>query len=332
MQNSRNITTKLFIIVAIFGVTGLGATAPAEAVIASSCGQNSARQTTADDVSALTECPEGAVVIADGHGAGRIALPAPGMAVEFSAVTVVGTPEVPNFAGYRSVSGEVATLSEANGIETVNGNPSIIEEFDSLTTQVFVTLATNPKCDSYAYSTAGQRWLTSVQWYYKTPSFGGVSRVFDAMSAMSNGLGGCGANLSNSAAHSYQGTTTISANMSGGACLSSDYINVVDSANVLASASTLAQTCVYKTTSEIVHADMRINGSYTWYTSDSVTGCTGSKYDLEGVMTHEAGHLFGLGHVSTSTLQAMKPSSSTCETSQRNLGNGDLAGMKFLYP
>lgn len=49
-------------------------------------------------------------------------------------------------------------------------------------------------------------------------------------------------------------------------------------------------------------------------------------------MTHEGGHLFGLGHVAQATLQVMVPSSWECQTAQPYLGNGDLAGMKYLYP
>ncbi len=294
------------------------------------CGPSSVGQVKAAEASKLTNCLEGSVVISDTEGAGSVALPAPGFAVEFSAVTTAGSAEVPDFTVYRSATGEVATRSESSHSEVVHGSPAVIEEFDAPVE--LGALATNPKCDSYACSTTGQRWVAPVSWYYKTPAFGGTASVWNGMTAMANGYGGCGANLSNSAAHSYLGTTTTSANMSGGTCLAGDYKNVVDSASVLASANTLAQACVYKTASEIVHADMRINTSFTWYLGSSTTGCSGNVYDLQGVMTHESGHLFGLGHVGMETVQVMKPASYTCETGQRLLGNGDLAGMKYLYP
>lgn len=49
-------------------------------------------------------------------------------------------------------------------------------------------------------------------------------------------------------------------------------------------------------------------------------------------MTHEAGHFFGLNHVAQATYQVMAPATDSCLTSQRRLGNGDLAGMKARYP
>lgn len=259
-----------------------------------------------------------------------MSLPEPGYAVTFSATTQPGVPEIPEFTVYRSASGEVASRSLTTQGEVTHGAAGVISEF-APAESVVSPLATNPKCDSYSYSTGSERWLAAVGWYYKTPSCGGQARIAAAFTGMADGLGACGPNLSNAAAHSYKGTTTTSANMSGGICLPSDEKAVVDSGAV-ASSTTLAQACMYRTTGQIIGGDIRISSVKTWYTSLSVTGCSGTKYDLQGVITHEVGHLFGLNHVALATRQVMKPSSTTCETSQRTLGNGDLAGMKNLYP
>ena len=64
---------------------------------------------------------------------------------------------------------------------------------------------------------------------------------------------------------------------------------------------------------------------YSWCTGTSVTGCSGSEYDAQGVMTHEAGHIFGLGHVANSTHQVMKTNSGHWGVSQRKLRSG-IAG------
>jgi hypothetical protein len=282
------------------------------------------------DVGFLTDCATAAVIIADPNGPARIALPAPGTSVTFSATTERGAPEISQFTVYRSATGEVAARSQSSVSSVVFGKTSIVTEFTAAES-VVASLATSPKCDSYSYSVNGERWLATVGWYYKTPSFGGQTRVAAAFTAMADGIGACGATKPNGAAHSYKGTTTTSSNMSGGTCLSSDLTNVVDSGAV-ASSTTLAQACTWRTTGQIISADIRISTAKTWYTSSSVTGCSGSKYDLQGVVTHEVGHLYGLNHVALATQQVMKPSSSTCETSQRTLGNGDLAGMKYLYP
>ena len=294
------------------------------------CRGNPVSAVKAADIAGLTDCAADSVIIADENGPGSVSLPEPGYAVTFSATTEPGAPEIPEFTVYRSASGEVASRSLTPQGEVAHGAASVINEF-AAAESVVAPLATSPKCDSYSYSVGGERWLATVGWYYNPPSFGGQARIAAAFSGMADGIGACGANKSNAAAHSYMGTTTTSANMSGGTCLSSDQKVVVDSGAV-ASSTTLAQACTYRTTGQIIGGDVRISSAKTWYTSLSVTGCSGTKYDLQGVITHEAGHLFGLNHVALATQQVMKPSSTTCETSQRALGNGDLAGMKYLYP
>lgn len=91
-----------------------------------------------------------------------------------------------------------------------------------------------------------------------------------------------------------------------------------------------ATTCWWWTTGgTTVASDMVFNTSYSW--SNTAT-CSGSKYDLQGVATHEWGHVFGLAHDATAgSQQVMKPASSTCETAQRKLGAGDVAGITWLY-
>lgn len=127
-------------------------------------------------------------------------------------------------------------------------------------------------------------------------------------------------------------STTSSSQVNDSICGPSNLKNVVDGGDL--SGTTLAATCTWRTTGQIVNADIRIDtSSRSWYTGSSTAGCSGSStYDLKGVMTHEAGHFFGLNHVAQSTNQVMVPSSFACQTSHRRLGNGDLAGMKARYP
>lgn len=313
-------------IVALFGMTGFSP-ATSESV---ACPFLASANAPATAIAGLSDCPTGAITISDPNGPGRVSLPPPGISVTYAALVEHGAPEVAEFTVFRSRNGDVAAQSVGVQGTQSYGPESVISEFEAFGKD-FSTLATSPKCDSYAYSVNGQRWISTVGWYYKTPSFGGQARVAAAFTAMADGIGACGQNKPNSASHSYLGTTTSSANMSGSICLASDLKNVVDSGAV-ATTTTLAQACTYRTSVEIVSADIRVNSAKTWYTGLSVTGCTGGSYDLQGVVTHEVGHLYGLNHVAGSTQQVMKPTSATCETSQRTLGNGDLAGMKYLYP
>jgi hypothetical protein len=53
--------------------------------------------------------------------------------------------------------------------------------------------------------------------------------------------------------------------------------------------------------------------------------------DIQNVASHELGHAVGLGHVNDNLL-TMFPTSFAGETLKRSLGNGEQAGMNFLYP
>ena len=84
----------------------------------------------------------------------------------------------------------------------------------------------------------------------------------------------------------------------------------------------------YDTTSgSIQDADIVVNGSFTWTASDDCEGA----YDLQSVLTHEVGHLFGLGHDSEDEAATMYPSAGVCETMKRDLADSDLAGLEYLY-
>lgn len=224
---------------------------------------------------------------------------------------VIGEPGDP---GYRVVGPELPSLSRKRTIAP-NTDPAALASV---------------KCSSpTAYYAAGQRWLGDYRWYYKTPSFGGQGSVSRGIQAMATGLSGCGANQNNTATASYGGTTSTNSTVtSSSGCNSSDFTNVIDSGPL--SSTVIASTCRYGTTYEIQWVDIKINSSFGYYIDSGTTGCSG-QFDLQGILTHEAGHAFGLEHVPASTQQVMKPSSSYCETSQRVLGVGDLAGMNYLY-
>lgn len=264
---------------------------------------------------------------------GRVAdLPDPGWTVTSSAATAEGSPEVSDVTISRSLKGTVAVIIDETDRRSaeVYGDVSTAElsQADAIVTPY----STNPKCDNYSYNAGfAPKWIGTFPWYRKSGISIPYTAVAGGINAMAVGTGTC-TNLSNGATASYKGTTTKSATIySNGLCKPTQLTNVIDTGTL--PSGTLAATCTYKNASEISYASVRFNTAvYSWYTGTSVTGCSGSKYDAQGVMTHEAGHVFGLGHVANSTYQVMKTSSGHCETSQRKLGSGDLAGMKHLYP
>jgi hypothetical protein len=242
---------------------------------------------------------------------------------------------VPDVTVAHSATGQIAVQVGELGTHEVKafGLGKVLREFSGVEANIAQVgaLATVPKCDSYAYSQNGYRWLSTYQWRFRPTPFGGQAAMSAGIQAMANGTGGCGANLQNGAVASYLGTTGTNSSVgSNNTCGAGDYVNVVDSGAL--PSPTLAATCTYKTATEIFAADVKFSTAYNWYSGTSTTACPSGYYDVQGVMAHEAGHVFGLNHVAQASAQVMKPNSSTCETSQRLLGNGDLAGMKYLYP
>ncbi|MEU7753190.1 matrixin family metalloprotease [Micromonospora sp. NPDC049101] len=62
------------------------------------------------------------------------------------------------------------------------------------------------------------------------------------------------------------------------------------------------------------------------------SGCA-QQYELQGVATHEFGHVFGLGHVSESSYPAMTMSTNAtiCFYHDSSLGLGDYNGLRSVY-
>lgn len=90
----------------------------------------------------------------------------------------------------------------------------------------------------------------------------------------------------------------------------------------------LALTLIWhdKKTGEILDVDMELNGGAGTFTDCDKTKCSGAQIDLQNTVTHEAGHLLGLGHstVPGSTMQASTTSGP--EISKRSLEDDDKAG------
>ena len=76
-------------------------------------------------------------------------------------------------------------------------------------------------------------------------------------------------------------------------------------------------------------ADIYTNQRFNYTSSRETDGCSG-EYDIDGIMTHETGHIIGLGHSSVAGA-TMYPSVAACDFSPRTLSSDDTAGRKDLY-
>jgi predicted Zn-dependent protease len=85
----------------------------------------------------------------------------------------------------------------------------------------------------------------------------------------------------------------------------------------------------YYSGSTITDADIYTNTRYSYTSSKETDGCSG-EYDIDSIMTHEVGHVIGLGH-STVAGATMYPSVSSCNYNNRTLEADDIAGKNDLY-
>ena len=92
---------------------------------------------------------------------------------------------------------------------------------------------------------------------------------------------------------------------------------------------------------KIVDADIVINGGGSHGfavlpdadpSSPDENGLGGGSYDVEDVLTHEAGHLFGLAHNNGEADATMYFATARGETKKRDLSPDDEAGFRALYP
>lgn len=93
----------------------------------------------------------------------------------------------------------------------------------------------------------------------------------------------------------------------------------------------VAMTCVYGVKNGVAsEADIRINTNARW--ALAMPSCSGAELLVEAVMTHEFGHVYGLGHTPSSPWLTMQPLIRYCDTSANTLGMGDLLGLEAKNP
>ena len=138
---------------------------------------------------------------------------------------------------------------------------------------------------------------------------------------------------------SYEGKTASHAQLdASGRCNGNDGKTVVSFGKL--PNGTLAVTCIItvvnlKSYNPVKASDTKLNKKhYNWTTHPNSRSCR-ARYDLEGVMTHERGHTFDLGHVSEFShgkLSLSERINGPCQRSERSLGRGDVLGLDRKYP
>lgn len=300
--------------------------APAEA--APTC---SGDRITVRDLGRGCAVERGTVTLPDGR---RFVVPSPGTTVSALPVAAAGAVDPGDVSITNTGRSGVAVAVEGEW----SGAPAAIRKVRSLherltaggtTAHPMAATATKPapasSCTNRTYALLGYRWTTPVRWS-SNPS-GARATDAAALRAAANAWTGtlktCGRTITSGAANTYLGTTTqapaVTAN---GGCGSPSGASVTGWGSLRSG--TLATTCVWSRSGVAVEVDQRYTTSYAW--SSSAT-CSGARFDLRGVATHEWGHAYGLGHTAQASGLVMKPASSQCDLAQRTLGLGDALGI-----
>jgi hypothetical protein len=193
-------------------------------------------------------------------------------------------------------------------------------------------------CSDAAYTLHGGDWDKSYRWSFNrssTPSEVDKDRaataVRDAVKNITRADNDCGQADKVSATQDYLGTTNDGANIgTDSTCKGSNGKSVVGFGNLLAG--DLALSCWWTRNGAIIEGDIRLNKSeYSWVVQ--IGDACVVKFSVEAVVTHEAGHVFGLGHVSEVNHGALTMSTvmMACQSSEKTLGLGDLRGLEALY-
>jgi hypothetical protein len=282
----------------------------------------------------VENCPVGGRAITD-NGVGT-ALPASGESIYVDALTKTGSQEL-EVTRYRDGTLElehVGDESEETGEDS---------EFSAARSQ--------GECSDRAYNDADRRMAsredpTLSWWYFNRNSTPDELTRKAAVRALRGG----GANITNTRSScrmgdrvpeglTYKGRINKLAQIDASShCNGNDGESVVSFGGL--PREILAMTCVIMALNgsdynRVLSSDTKFNKTQVnWTTNPNSSSCRG-RYDLEGVMTHERGHTFGLDHVSESShgkLTMSRRINGPCQSSERSLGRGDVLGLDRKYP
>jgi hypothetical protein len=195
------------------------------------------------------------------------------------------------------------------------------------------------RCQDGAGTWLGMRWQGPYRWSLRTtgvPGYlGSIARVRDAIEnagqAVDDGRNDCGLDGGLGLKQRYVGESDRDANIRpNGACGQRDQRNIVAFGQL--DGGLLALTCLWWSRGRTMEADVRVSDAPGMFTVDPDAGCT-NQWDLQGTVTHEFGHVFGLGHVSYSAHGDLTMSDGlpACSSRFRALGLGDFETLRAQY-
>jgi hypothetical protein len=266
-------------------------------------------------------CPVAGREIEDGE-VGSV-VPAPGESVHAEVLTTTGAEELE--VGRRE-DGTIELGSVGEDAEAGGGS--------------FAKAGSLGECSDPEYTHGERRLSSALRYRFNRSTTPSELRPGDAVDAIRRG----GTRVANTKSNCrmgdrvpvglvYEGKTGQGANIDGLSCGDSDGNSVVAFGDL--PGGVLAVTCNWGRYDNTVASDIKINKQGVRWTTSPRSGSCQGMWDLEGVMTHERGHTFGMGHVPETghgNLTMSTNMNGTCQMSERSLGRGDVLGLGKKYP
>lgn len=199
------------------------------------------------------------------------------------------------------------------------------------------------RCADPAGTWLGMRWRSELKWRvndstipaYLADHTAVINALRSAATNVDLGRNDCGLPENLGIQESYEGRTDHVAGVTAsGGCGERDGHNAVSFGPL--NHGLLAVTCIWwyggKDNGRSVETDILIDNAPGLFFLTTPPACS-NRWDLEGTVTHEFGHAFGLGHVSFAQHSALTMTDGLpdCSTAYRGLGLGDYLALKQQY-
>ena len=233
-----------------------------------------------------------------------------------------------------------------------SGEISYDSEDESVSGAAPAATTSHPECNQSAYETNDLKEYGTWNYWVGDGAYPAAATLTQfanvtqrGVSHVVNAYTNCSTRVTNGAKASFKGDTTYEGDFvtsdgatgcAGGA--STDGVSTVDAGNLDKHGSPpVAKTCWWTVPmpgvkNDLIEADIRFNTANFDFTLNGDGSCSRKK-DLESVMTHQVGHVFGLAHVSQTDYpwMTMSVTVADCDNSQRTLGLGDMKGLASIY-
>ncbi|MFC7220161.1 peptidase M10 [Streptomyces polyrhachis] len=253
---------------------------------------------------------------------------------ETSADTPDGTDSADVLVNPTTTALDQSAESDASGTETPDATGTEVADADAATAL--------GACSDGAYATKDLKEYGTYNWYIGDGGMPGALSQYNARLAFADAIdnitgsyNNCGYTDQVDASSSYQGTTTYEADInSSSQCTSRDGKSTWDAGDLYGGHVAVACTWSWDWVgmkNDLREGDVRYNTADFDFTNSPTSGCW-NLYDIRSVGTHEAGHVFGMGHVGSGHDNlTMYTNSFTCTTKARTLGKGDILGLRSIY-